>query len=241
MFAVWRTTRSSEQGRMSISLSFDDKINNSAVPSEHSDREAAPARRGWWDYVPERRPEPPTRRSTGRSTGPTGSQTDHSGIIQYVGSKLHDLWSYPPPSGGPTLHRKPSIPGEHPISQPPRTSSVSFSVRRPAQVGRASARFVDPPPNTQVVPPTSPSAMSRLSKYMPRMQLFKEVLKNEVSIFSCGYTGNSRTSISAVLYGSSHCNLCRNRHFNARWNELSISHESRGLGLHQLYVAHAWV
>ena len=140
--------------------------------------ESGHTRRGWWDYVPERpRSEqvPPASRA---SPGPSRRSSEHSGIIRYVGSKLHSLWSYPPPDS-PSLHRKPSIPGDLPISQPGRTSSVTFSVHRAGQAGRGSLR-VPVAQRLHVPPPPSPSAMSRLSKYMPRMQLFKRVLKDEV-------------------------------------------------------------
>lgn len=132
----------------------------------------AQTRRGWWDYVP----EPPTDPRGTMTPGPK-SNSDHSGIIQVVGNRLQK-WSYPPSDAHAVLQRKPSLPGDYPIPHPYHTPSIVFNGRLGGSSShdhermRTRARTRSPPP---------PSVMSRLSKYMPRMQLFREVLKNEVS------------------------------------------------------------
>ena len=167
IFAVYQASRaSSEQGRMSINLSLNDKADSLRNIDNNS--------RGWWDYVPEASKSEQPRRSMGLSR----SNSDPSGIIHYVGSKLHELWSNPP-AEGLSIHRKSSLPGEHPIPPLPRTS-IAFSTHIPMHHRRSATKIPDVPRRIQGPPPPSPSAMSRLSKYMPRMQLFKRALKNEV-------------------------------------------------------------
>ena len=172
IYAVWKASRSSiEQGRMSISLSLDDKDHDIAVLEGDGLSVAGQGRRGWWDYVPDApRSEAPRHQSL-------SAPSENPGIMHLVGSKLHDLWSYPPEES-PPLHRKPSLPGETPIPQPPRISTIAFTS---SGLGQAD-RPVRPEEleHRTAVPLPSPSAMSRLSKYMPRMQVFKAVLKNEV-------------------------------------------------------------
>ncbi|KAJ3554697.1 hypothetical protein NM688_g2969 [Phlebia brevispora] len=175
LVAVWGYSRTSvEQGRMSINLSLD-KTSNIA------DRDAAdeePTRRGWWDYVPE---VPRSEQAPRRSVAHSRTTSEHAGFMHYVNSKFHGLWKYPP-TDGPSLHRKPSLPGDKPLRQLPRTS-VTFSINRAGQLARSATKPADQRGQLRAQNlgvPTSPSAMSRLSKYMPRMQLFRQVLKNEL-------------------------------------------------------------
>lgn len=160
---------------MSISLSMDDKDHDTVALDGDGLSEAGPARRGWWDYVP----EAPRSGTAPRLSLP--SPSENPGIIHFVGAKLHDLWSYPP-GESPSIRRKPSLSGNLPMSQPPRTSAVAFVGGGPSQTsvtahaGERNARAPQPLP--------SPSAISRISRYMPRMQAFKAVLKNEVSFVS---------------------------------------------------------
>ena len=177
VFAVWQASRSStEQGRMSISLSIDDKGRSLEI-IDGGNNDNTQIRRGWWDYVPEGpRPE---QQNYPQSADHSRSNSDPSRIIQYVGSKLHDLWTYPP-EDDPPLHRTTSLPAELTAQQPPRTSITFTNVVAYDSDGLTRNQGLRLRSQEQPLP--SPSAMSRLSKYMPRMQLFKRVLKNEVSL-----------------------------------------------------------
>lgn len=71
------------------------------------------------------------------------------------------------------FQRKPSLPGELPISQPPRMSSASniTSVRLSTSREPERPRASSPPP---------PSVMERIIRYVPRAELLRSMLKNEV-------------------------------------------------------------
>lgn len=176
--AVWRHSHSSvEQGRLSLNLSLD-KTNGTHTGDGNIGDEDEPVRRGWWDYVPE---NSQSDYIPHRASAPSGGNPDHTVFKHYVGTKWYGLWN-PPPAEVPSLHPKPSIPSGQPLRQPPRTS-VTFSTRRAV---RSSYRHMSmgleeqPRPRILQNPPPSPSTMSRISKYMPRMQLLRQVLKNEV-------------------------------------------------------------
>lgn len=122
-------------------------------------------RRGWWDYVPE----------------VPRSERLHVGLARKVGMRLQGLWQTPP-SHIPSLQHRPVFPGDRNPFHHARTS-VTFSAHRIARssLGHASIRLGEQTrPQASRDPPPSPSTMSRLSKYMPRMQLLRQVLKNEV-------------------------------------------------------------
>ncbi len=174
--AVWRHSRSSvEQGRLSINLSLDK--NSGPHPGDGNvGDEDEPVRRGWWDYVPE---NSQSEYVPHRASAPSGGNPDHTIFKHYVGTRWYGLWNTSS-TDAPYLHRKPSLPGAQPLRQPPRTS-VTFSTRRAVRSNyRHMPAELEERPRPLLNPPPSPSTMSRLSKYMPRLQLLRQVLKNEV-------------------------------------------------------------
>lgn len=135
------------------------------------------APRGWWDYVPE----------ASQSNGQLHSGTPRSNKsgVQLLGNKQEKL-NYPPPGA----------PGSSQLS---RASSVTFSLgRSPASPGGEREAAQDLSPARRRLS-TASSAMSRLSKYMPRMQLLKEVLRNEVCT-SAHCRHPQLISVAALLY-----------------------------------------
>ncbi|PSR85856.1 hypothetical protein PHLCEN_2v5332 [Hermanssonia centrifuga] len=161
-------------------MSLDDREDKAvSVVNKEGISENGQIRRGWWDYVPEHSLSDTQLRHISPRTRTT---SDHSGITQYTGSKLQNTRSYPQ-GEVPVLvpHRKPSLPEGRPIRQPSRTSTVTFSSSNSRDTPGGGVRLTVPRRNqTYPTIPPSPSAVSRLSKYMPRLQLFRQVLKNEV-------------------------------------------------------------
>jgi len=72
--------------------------------------------------------------------------------------------------------RKPSVTGEFPIPQPPRPSAVRISEAHLDK--RASDRSESMAVRGRSSP--APSSHSRLSRYMPRMELFRDVMRDEL-------------------------------------------------------------
>ncbi|KIP12582.1 hypothetical protein PHLGIDRAFT_262280 [Phlebiopsis gigantea 11061_1 CR5-6] len=169
LYAARKTSRSATyQGRLSIRTSSDTRRGRKAEDSGGTSRsDADQGRRGWWDYVPEASQSDLNLLST---TPKLSSDTRKS--IRLPGFS-HPSSSRPSQS----VYRKSSIREEHPIPRPPqRAPSVTFSRVRSPQV-RASPE--DPQTHHRRLSSAS-SMMSRISKYIPRMQLFKEVLRNEL-------------------------------------------------------------
>lgn len=138
------------------------------------------ARRGWWDYVPE------SPRNSGVNAEQASLKQESASVLHALRHRLWELWrpAVDPPEYA--THRKPSLPGEHPIPQPQvrpvRASMVSGSHRQSERY--SSSRPYDfPKPR-----PTSPapsSVFNKLTKLvLPRMILFQEVLKNEVRVIA---------------------------------------------------------
>lgn len=171
LYAVRKTSRSATyQGRLSIRTISDVRRGHKAENSGDTSRsDADQGRRGWWDYVPEASQSNLNLLST---TPKPSSDTRRSIRLP----RFSHLSSTRPSQ---SVYRKSSIRGEHPIPQPlQRAPSVTFSRVRSPQA-RESAE--DPQAHHRRLSSAS-SMMSRISKYIPRMQLFKEVLRNEVSI-----------------------------------------------------------
>lgn len=175
--AVWRTSRSPiGQGRLSIHFSVDHK---EIKECKEADGDGTQTRRGWWDYVP----EPPKSQGCARSTLSKGSNSStHDGIIHTIRNKLHEFLQDDATLASPSS-KPPPLCNEHPVpvSRPPRASSVSFAS---SPVGghheQMSSRGI---PRIQQDPsPSRPSSViSRVSKYIPRMLLFRRVIRDEVS------------------------------------------------------------
>ena len=208
------------QGRLSISTLSDVRKGLKASTSEDVPQEVErQGRRGWWDYVPEVSQSNFDLRSNHKSSS---EQTPRS-------IKL-PKFSYP--SSGMTsqgAYRKPSIRGDHPILQPHlREPSVTFSFVQPTRVGEANE--VAQLPHRRIS--SASSVMSRISKYMPRMQLFRKVLKNEVRppvlavlMAHCMFTNTS----AATLYGFSDRDLPDHGYPHAYLQSPKNSHDVCGM------------
>ncbi|KAL0951007.1 hypothetical protein HGRIS_007749 [Hohenbuehelia grisea] len=154
------------QGRLSIDLSICDEHANTR--GDGSGVVTQPARRGWWDYVPE----------DGPSSPPTAQPT----IPPQNRSRWHDLWLKVLPSRERSRSQAELLPASateknprtEPSQQPSRSPSVKIATPVPRHDGTCELRR----PSGRNSP--APSSFSRLSKFMPRMALFKAVLKDEI-------------------------------------------------------------
>ncbi|PBL00743.1 hypothetical protein ARMGADRAFT_1006867 [Armillaria gallica] len=160
LWAVWKSRGSPlARGRISIQLSLDDCTELDASNPET-------ARRGWWDYVP---------KTEAAASSPS---TDHNNFTRSFYNKFKSIVSNSEPPTLTAPARKTSIPSDFPIPQPPRPSVVAISEALPERPSNdPSERFSRSSLNRNS---PAPSSYSRLSRYMPRMELFREVMKDEL-------------------------------------------------------------
>jgi hypothetical protein len=164
LLAVWRSHgRVVTKGRLSIQPS----LNGSSEAIQSSEKKQESNSRGWWDYVPKHGPPPSSSQEN-----LVASKAPTSNPIQSLHSRLRALWT----KGGVlqgVQPRKPSIPGEYPIAQPTQV---------PLRLSQISLRMDSGPNVIQLREGSSPvpSTMSRLNKFIPRMVLFREVLRDEL-------------------------------------------------------------
>ncbi|KAI0724432.1 hypothetical protein C8T65DRAFT_563474 [Cerioporus squamosus] len=174
LWAVYRSYRSpADHARLSLPLEEEDETSSVETNEKDDDHHARTSRRGWWDYVPN-----PSNQPTDRPS----SRSGRSSPKDMVG-RFRRWWTGEPMLPSTVFQRKPSLPGELPIPQPPRLSSASniAPVRMSASREPERPRASSPPP---------PSVMERIIRYVPRAELLRSMLKNELL-----YT----TFITAVL------------------------------------------
>ncbi|KAI0932354.1 hypothetical protein AcW2_001008 [Taiwanofungus camphoratus] len=146
IWAIWRSSRSpADQARLTIRVSAEGTANPTSG-------ENIP--RGWWDYVPGSHDRAP----------PEVGEISLNAFFCTVWTRMRRLWNpdEDPPSFA--FQRKPSLPGEHPIPQPPRISAQPHDLRR-----------ADSLVSTPVV-----SAIYQFIRYVPRMRSFRRMLRNEL-------------------------------------------------------------
>ncbi|TBU49637.1 hypothetical protein BD309DRAFT_851085 [Dichomitus squalens] len=167
LWAVYRSYRGpADHARLSLPLDEEDETSSVGTnEKEDDDHRAGTSRRGWWDYVPNALPEMSAGRGSPYST--RSSPGDMMG-------RFRRWWSGEPMLPSTVFQRKPSIPGEIPLSQPPRISSVS-SVGPRVSISREA---VERQPRASSPPP--PSVMERIIRYVPRAELLRNMLKNEL-------------------------------------------------------------
>ncbi|TFK94321.1 hypothetical protein K466DRAFT_571918 [Polyporus arcularius HHB13444] len=173
LWAVYRSYRSpADHARLSLPLEEEDETSSVETNDKDDDHGARTSRRGWWDYVPSPSAHPSRRSSRSAQSTPK----------DMVG-QFRRWWTGEPMLPSTVFQRKPSLPGELPIPQPPRMSSASniAPVRMSASREPERPRGGSPPP---------PSVMERIIRYVPRAELLRSMLKNELL-----YT----TFITAVL------------------------------------------
>ncbi|KAJ8494904.1 hypothetical protein ONZ51_g2008 [Trametes cubensis] len=164
MWAVYRSYRSpADHARLSLTVQDDETSTIDMPEKEDSIAREDSARRGWWDYVPD------ANETKSRSHVPFSPAL--STPKDWV-NRFRQWWTGEPVLPSTVFQRKPSTPGEFPIPQP-RISSASganaLSLR--LSTSREGMRPSSPPP---------PSVMERIIRYVPRADLFRKMLKNEL-------------------------------------------------------------
>lgn len=125
LLAIWRTYRTQNVARVTIRTPEENNTRTWEILTKEDD--GLNSRRGWWDYVPEVQSYP-------------AEHTTLPGIIKRLGERLHRAWSreeYPPSIA---YQRKPSLPGELPIPQPPRPHVQMVNGRYPSQPSRTNSQ-----------------------------------------------------------------------------------------------------
>lgn len=164
LYAVWKSRGSPvARTRISLQLSMDDL----ALVNHDTDTEKPDTRRGWWDYVPKKEASSPVQ------ANPESVNARGTSFLSKVKN-----WISSREASDARLLRKPSVTGEFPIPQPPRPSTVH--VTEPEQERRSSDRRFMAPGRTS----PAPTSFSRISRLFPRMERFRDVLKDEVGNFN---------------------------------------------------------
>lgn len=167
LYAARKTTRSAAyQGRISIRTISE--LRKATNPSEFLDETSLGSNqvaRRWWDYVP----------AASRCEIPSlfvipehDLSSHHLGAVQSAGSKLQP--DYPPVE---LIAASDMV--EHPTTWP----VTILSPRLPGELARGGVDLAYARPRSRPLS-TASSVRSRLGKYLNRMQLFRELLKNEV-------------------------------------------------------------
>lgn len=170
-------------------------------------------RRGWWDYVP--KPEVVTAITDSPSEPPSRT---------FLSTLKSRIFFFRSETSTSRKCRKPSIHADVPVPQPPRplVSDTSSEGTRAEQQGQNSLAL---------------SSYSRIGRYVPRMEQFREVMQDEVSVLH----GHHRIfwlkmNTIALLYSSHQCPLrCRrnsrcHRNVRAEWTH------SYGMDISELCV-----
>ena len=177
IFAVWKSSGApAVRGRISLNLSMGAPDEAPTVRTERksSDDSHGRGRRGWWDYVPKSHGE---KQHQGQSQFP--KQHGLGGIFH----GLRDAICMDRPIEVPG--RKPSLPGEFPLSQPPHSSHHPSTVRAPT-VRISENILISSSDRRRDTRPLSPvhSLNNIRTGLIPRMVLFREVMRDEVSKYS---------------------------------------------------------
>lgn len=184
IFAVWKSSGvPAARGRISLSISIGAPDEEPPVTIERKSSDASNhghghGRRGWWDYVPKNHGE-----KHHQGQGHSSEQHGLKGI-------LHDLRDAICANEDRPIEvipgRKPSLPGDFPLSQPPR---LSHQPSRPSTVRASTIRISENLPTSSSdrrgdTRPQSPghSLNSFRTGLIPRMVLFREVMRDEVSM-----------------------------------------------------------
>ncbi|KAF8898592.1 hypothetical protein BD779DRAFT_1666412 [Infundibulicybe gibba] len=149
MYACWRSRgSSSSRGRISVRLSMDDVVDGRSFEAI----EPLPARRGWWDYVPNAE-QPAQPKSEMRVTKPQG-----------VRQKFLSIFKSNPPNWA-------EMPMPPQPSRPPNGQAAEsfFGRGHENNGGGVPPGFSSP----------APSVLS-LGRLFTRMELFREVMRDEL-------------------------------------------------------------
>ncbi|KZT30370.1 hypothetical protein NEOLEDRAFT_1173810 [Neolentinus lepideus HHB14362 ss-1] len=183
--ALWKSSRTSTiPGRLSIHLT---SASEQSVNRRRSTNVQDPprSRRGWWDYVP----EVPKVSEPQSPDGPkTEDKGNGSGMLWASFRWLimrEDVPAY-------AYQRKPSLPGPYPLRHP----GIPLRPRGRDQNTHPDFGRLRGQPHPAQRSPSLSASTRRLGKFIPRMELFKEVMRNEL-----GYTAflAITCAVSAVL------------------------------------------
>ncbi|KIJ68299.1 hypothetical protein HYDPIDRAFT_36792 [Hydnomerulius pinastri MD-312] len=199
LYAVWKSHGSAAvRGRIAISLSLDE-VNDAPPPEVRKEStDSVHTRRGWWDYVPTLDATNPF--SPQRSRQPSILSQERS-IVSALREGTRGFHVGDVESGLENArYQKASVPfpsTEVASSPAPRPSTVRMSTTMEGQhTSRRDAPFQRRP--------TSPafSSMSRITRYIPRMALFREVMRDELC-YTATITGFTVVSAAMTLIGVS--------------------------------------
>lgn len=169
MYACWKSSTSpSVRGRISIHLSMDDlPINLESDPPSVGNVTS----RGWWDYVPE------NEKPVAHHSSTTKKRKTISNIFKgLMGNKKHSVnksWK----KGASKISDENKSRGLK-ITSVLQSATVRISNRSPQGI---TLPVNDTHRNGRSSP--VPSSFSRLSKLIPRMNVLRAVLRDEVSAF----------------------------------------------------------
>ncbi|KAI8995519.1 hypothetical protein BD414DRAFT_243872 [Trametes punicea] len=164
MWAVYRSYRGpNDLARLSLTVQDDETSTVDMGEKEGDSHMSTTGRRGWWDYVPD---------ATSGNPRAYAPPSPSPSTPKHLLDRFRQWWTGAPILPSTVFQRKPSTPGEFPIPQP-RVSSASGLNNLSLQLStsRERARPSSPPP---------PSVMERIIRYVPRAELFRNMLKNEL-------------------------------------------------------------
>ncbi|KAI0374286.1 hypothetical protein BV20DRAFT_1110854 [Pilatotrama ljubarskyi] len=163
MWAVYRSYRSpADHARLSLPVR-DDETSTVGMGDKEDDPHAAEGRRGWWDYVPDGGDN-----KMGSWAPPSPAPSTPKDFV----NKFRQWWTGAPVLPSTVFQRKPSTPGEFPILQPRiSTASAANAMSLRLSTTRDAERPSSPPP---------PSVMDRIIRYVPRAEMFRHMLRNEL-------------------------------------------------------------
>ncbi|KAG2129909.1 hypothetical protein DEU56DRAFT_973482 [Suillus clintonianus] len=189
LYAVWKSNGSAAvRGRITVSLSLDDVADPPLDTRKESieSHKTANSRRGWWDYVSTvDHPgplSPRSRRTQSLTHDPTILMGARDGLFKFrTGERVRDAENVP---------SRPPLPTEFPLT---RTSTVRVSTTIPNIHNDAL-----PIPRRSSSPAVS--SISRISRYMPRVKLFREVMRDEL-FYTTFITASTVTSVIMTIVG----------------------------------------
>ncbi|KAG1885752.1 hypothetical protein F4604DRAFT_1727935 [Suillus subluteus] len=187
LYAVWKSHSSAAvRGRINVSLSLDDVADPHLDTRKESieSHKTTHSRRGWWDYVStvDNPPiSPRSRRTRSLSHDPS---IPMGGLSKFrTGERLRD------PENVPSRPPIPSLPTESPLT---RTSTIRVSTTLPNICNDV------PIPRRSSSPAIS--SISRISRYMPRVALFGEVMRDEL-FYTTFITVSTVVSVIMTIVG----------------------------------------
>jgi hypothetical protein len=148
IYVCWKSRGSpAARGRISIELSMDDLPID--IPNDGSEK-SRPARRGWWDYVPDNDASGQQKTATSEELK-NGTEGTFKTVLQRI------------TGSGDRQQQQPSLKHKNSRLQKRETSN-------PLGDGNVESSRQS----------LAPSSMSRFSRLVPRMELFQQVMKDEL-------------------------------------------------------------